>query len=142
MYLNRQGKGNGIASADMALGAGKLMGQLWRMVLAVLLTCSAFSPALAQFGCVEDALIAAPGVASDQAAAIVSAARSSDDEGQGRPADKVLHCAFSHCSHLVAPTPVSDEADEDDFSEAAYPAPLSVPLFAAPSDGPYHPPRA
>lgn len=125
----------------MTYGLRKLTNVFWKTVVAVFLTLVVTSPAVAQLGCTQDAVIMM------QRAVGVTAAASdgnweSQDEQKSAPTNKLIHCPFAHCPSAVAASwPDGDKAPLAQPTNSYFRV-VTPALLAAPRDGPERPPRA
>jgi hypothetical protein len=107
-----------------------------RMLGALLLALMIVSPAAAEVGCVEDAIVHAQDVLSND----VQVDEPQDESERDAP-DQVSHCAFSHghCAAVV----VSGMADLGvDPVESVQASPDTIQAAGGAREGPERPPRA
>ncbi|PWG01984.1 hypothetical protein [Sphingosinicella humi] len=123
-------------------GAAFSIGKIIRTALAVLMMLAAFTPALAEVGCLEDSIshMEVAGDAHDEGGQVIE--NSFPDDGDRGSQPQPAHCAFNHGAHgsaipVTAATSVDHSTDKEThlWSDAR-------PLTATAPDGPYHPPQA
>ena len=122
-------------------GAAFSIGKIIRTALAVLMM-AAFTPALAEVGCLEDSIshMEVAGDAHDEGDQVIE--NSSPDDGDRGSQPQPAHCAFNHGTHGSA-IPVASAADVDHHADREkYLWSIARPLAATTPDGPYHPPQA
>jgi hypothetical protein len=111
-----------------------------RAVIIVLMTLVAAVPALAESGCLEGTR--GESIVTIAAAASVTSAGHSEEDGKASFGGGAVHCAFSHCAHYVPAAPPEQDVSRAGLPAAVYARQVPQPLLDAGTDRPEHPPRA
>lgn len=109
-----------------------------RAVLIVLMTLGAVNSAWAEVRHLDSGVDQSVSTASEYSSEAVS---HSDDEGDSSGLEGALHCAFSHCVHVV-PAGGPEKAAGLPSPVLLYVRLAAKPLADALPDGPENPPRA
>ena len=123
-------------------GAAFSIGKMIRTALAVLMMLAAFTPALAEVGCLEDSIshIEVAGDAHDEGDQVIENSPPDDRDQRSQP--QPAHCAFNHGAHGSAIPVATSAGVEHHADKEKYLWSKARPLGATAPDGPYHPPQA